>query len=438
MIRLQSLCLVLIFALLVALLPFGAEHTQASNNPKRVRIIYTNDTLGYLEPCGCGGRYLGGFARRSTAIVDQTKEYPDTIIVDSGNLTDTVSKMALITTFMAGMKYDAVGVGGTDLAHLDEFLKQTSANGLKVVDATRPETKSVLPYLIKKVGGIKVGIISYGRAYSREDAPADKGRFISAYKAARKSSEVLILLDQGAIATQEWLQGEGSKLGTPDIVIGGAANAKLTEEQIVGKTHIVPTSWMGKQIGVIDVEIASNGQITMKQQAIPIDSGVKEDDSIKKQITDFVLKPIPLTAETLAATGASPIGSTQFGKGAYYSPETCKDCHSDEYKQWSKTKHATAMNTLFDKNRTIPGCLPCHSEEFRQTLKITRQPQTTPSGIECATCHASVLPHGESGPAKSSVRKVDHKLCLTCHNTERSPDYEAKTYMQKVLHTSLK
>lgn len=26
--------------------------TNAGETPKKVRIIYTNDTLGYLEPCG--------------------------------------------------------------------------------------------------------------------------------------------------------------------------------------------------------------------------------------------------------------------------------------------------------------------------------------------------------------------------------------------------
>ena len=26
--------------------------TSAGETPKKIRIIYTNDTLGYLEPCG--------------------------------------------------------------------------------------------------------------------------------------------------------------------------------------------------------------------------------------------------------------------------------------------------------------------------------------------------------------------------------------------------
>ena len=37
-------------------------------NPKKIRLIYSNDTYGYLEPCGCGGVNEGGLARRATLI----------------------------------------------------------------------------------------------------------------------------------------------------------------------------------------------------------------------------------------------------------------------------------------------------------------------------------------------------------------------------------
>lgn len=41
-----STCLI---ALLVAILLVG---TVANQTPRKIRVIYTNDTLGYLEPCG--------------------------------------------------------------------------------------------------------------------------------------------------------------------------------------------------------------------------------------------------------------------------------------------------------------------------------------------------------------------------------------------------
>ena len=50
-----------------------------------------------------------------------TKENPDCVIVDSGNLTNTTDKLELIAGLMSAWKCDAVGVGILDLAIPDFF-----------------------------------------------------------------------------------------------------------------------------------------------------------------------------------------------------------------------------------------------------------------------------------------------------------------------------
>ncbi len=377
--------------LLVASLLVGAACSYAGNTSIRVRIIYSNDTIGYLEPCGCGGRYQGGLSRRATAIAQLTKENPNTVIIDSGNISTNFEKMGVIASIMSKMKYDAVGIGNYEMLHLEPFIKQAGKNGLQVIDSGAEKSKSSIPYLIKQVGGAKVGIISYGANCVGPERML-RGRresFNSTYKTARRSSDILILLDQGGIATRAWLQGEAEQMGAPDIVIGGASYAKITKEEMIGKTHIMPTSTQGKQIGVIDVEIQPDRSLSMSAQMFLIDKKIAEDEVIKKQIDEYIKKTVfIITPEMLASLNAA-----RSSKSAYTSPETCKRCHPDKYEQWSKTRHANAINTLAALERKVPDCLPCHSEEYRKTLKTTR-PASMPTGIECATCHASVLPHG--------------------------------------------
>ena len=394
----------------------GPPSMRAEDTEKRIRIIYTNDTLGYLEPCGCGGRYEGGLARRATAIARLARFSPNCLALDSGNLARAGDTLGITCRLMARMKYCAVGVGEQDLAFRGEFLKQTAASGLMVIDSSQPKSKNVAPYLIRELGGVKIGIVSYGAA---SQGPA--GAFQSAFQAARSLSDVLILLDQGGIATDQWLQAGNA----PDIVIGGSPKGVIAEERVVGKTHIVPTSILGRHLGVADIRVLPSSSLDIEAQMLVIDKNTAEDKSVEKEIESFLLQP-----SRQAALMSRP---QPYGKSKYTAPENCAKCHAAIYRDWRQTKHASALSTLIAANRVIPDCLPCHSEEYRRTLKTTRRPSPSrPTGIECATCHAAVIPHPSKGPA--AKRKVDPKLCIDCHNPERSPDFEQKLYLDKVSH----
>lgn len=417
----------------VGLILVSAAGTQSGSSSKSIRIIYTNDTIGYLEPCGCGGRYQGGLARRATVIARLVKENPNSLIVESGNLSDKASKLPLVAKLMADMHYDAVGIGEVDAGFADDFFKATSKCGLKVVDATVVDGSSVVPYLVRKIGGVKIGVVSFGKTANGvgvKQLDNLRQSFRDAYERARRQSDILVLLDQGGIATKEWLKGEAVQIGAPDIVIGGILNSVMPREQVIGRTHIVPTSVQGKLVGVIDVSLI-RGQLpppTLKM--VPVDKSIPEDEAVRKQIGDFLTKPQPALSMSLnfRTPQARKVRS-------YYDPESCKACHPNEYEDWRKTNHAKALQTLRSKDRLIPECLQCHSEEFRQTGKYTAAPAIH-AGVECATCHATVLPHGIEGPASTVTHKVDAKICLGCHTSERSPDYDEKTYLPTVSHKS--
>ncbi|MCX6345478.1 MAG: hypothetical protein NT018_10480 [Armatimonadetes bacterium] len=286
--------------------------TQVTDNPKSIRIIYTNDTVGYLEPWSCGGSYQGGLARRATVIARLVKENPNVLLVDSGNLTDKVSKLPLMTRLMADMHYDAVGIGEVDSGFADDYIKTACASGLKVLETTHAISSSATPYLIKKIGGVKVGVVSFG-AIGNEVAsikPERRESFYAAYQKARKGSDVLIILDQGGIATKEWLEGEAVQLGAPDVVVGGVLNSVMSRERIVGRTHVVPTSVQGKLIGVLDVSLARGQLSNYTVQMVPVDKSSLEDEAVKRQIEDFIFRP-----KTLGTLSQSNLNMGSIKKG---------------------------------------------------------------------------------------------------------------------------
>ncbi|MGQ9456049.1 MAG: multiheme c-type cytochrome [Armatimonadota bacterium] len=426
-----STCLV---AALVAILLVS---TVANQTPRKIRVIYTNDTLGYLESCGCGGVRSGGLARRAVLISQLKQENPHCVILESGNLANTPDKLGLITSVLATLGYDAVGVGETDVRTCgEEFYKKAAQAKLTVIDPSPNAPKTAVPYIVKNVDGVRVGVVSFGfwlNPSEVDDFEAMKA-FYSAYSEARRKSDILIVLDQKNIATREWIETNEKRFGAPDIVIGGMMRRTLQHEDVVGRTRIVPTSIQGRELGVVDIETAPGQLPTYSVRKIPIDDKIAEDVAIKKRVEEFMGK-IP-QIPTYTPTGSRNEVGPQITKSqgpAYYPPLLCKGCHAAEYEQWAGTKHAKAVETLTSQNRAIPECLKCHSEMFRRLQRLTLT-SGTPAGVDCMTCHAGSLPHGIER-RESSVRvKVDTKICVECHDKEWSPNYNEKIYLPKITH----
>lgn len=262
-----------------------------------VRIIYTNDTVGYLEPCSCGGRYIGGLARRATAISNLVSENPNCLIIDSGNISNTQANMSIVASLMAQMKYDAVGMGVLDVGMADEYLQSTKKHGLKVIDTASTLADSMHPYIIKSINGVRIGIVSYSALPNKVTiSPEALQRFYSNYKSARESCDLLILLDQGEIVSKDWQERWGNRLGAPDIVIAGVTKRSLSQPEVIGRTHIVPTSVQGREIGVIDVEKLANSQTNILVRQITIDKSIAENEGVKRQVDGFISKPKALAA----------------------------------------------------------------------------------------------------------------------------------------------
>lgn len=330
---------------------------------------------------------------------------------------------------MSGLKYDAVGLGMTDLTMGPVFYEKAAANKITLLDASPLANKQTVPYVVKTVDGVRVGIISFGalpRDANINEYELRKSRFVM-YKEVRSKCDVLVVLDQGAVTTDDWIRRNSPRLGTPDIVIPGPCR-QVAQEQIVGDTHIMPPHFQAKQLGVVDVEFTPGQPLRVTMSTVPLDEKFAEDQKV-----------LALVAKGILATGVAPQVSPNIeaanrtGVKPYYSPLLCRACHQKHYEDWAKTKHAVALKTLVDGKSTTPDCLPCHSELYRATSKYVANPNAA-AGVECATCHANTLPHGLERKDMAVHVKVDPKLCVTCHTKDRSPTYDEKTYFPKVVH----
>lgn len=359
------------------------------------------------------------------------------MLVESGNLSAQPERFGIVMSVLAGLGYDAVGVGETDLrTGAKRFFEEAAKHKLTVLDSGPDAAKSTLPYVIKNVAGVKVGIVSFGGRLSTESSGGEYVRrkaMYTAYRAARLGSDYLIVLDQGNVIDSDWINRNGKRLGEPDLVVAGTARSSLAEPEVVGRARIVPTSIQGKQMGVIDVEITPGYEPKVTWTRILLDETVAEDTKTKELVSAFMTSPEsnqpPGTQNVPVAQGTAPLPANS----VYYSPELCKTCHIKEYQDWAKSKHAAAIKTLVDAKRMVPECLPCHSEEYRQ-LKTVAIPEDNVGGVECATCHMEALPHDLERRNVAHKTSVNPLGCLSCHTKERSPKYDQQAYFPKVAH----
>ncbi|MDH7602553.1 MAG: multiheme c-type cytochrome [Armatimonadota bacterium] len=356
--------------------------------------------------------------------------------MDSGNQSDKPGRLDFIMSILADLKYDAIGIGAADRQLEREFLEAASKHSITVVDAAawnagvswsadQPNWR-VVPYVVKNILGVKVGVISFGVAASTsENHYSDK--ILSALKEARTASDILIALDQAGLLTREWLREHAKQQGIPDLVIGGSARAQSPPLEIVEGCYFVQTSVNGSHVGVVDIEFTRGQPLRLTLDRIALDTSVPEEPNIKRRVAQFLDSIGARSATSAASAGDNPASA------GYMHPRMCRACHEAEYEDWAATKHARAVKTLDQNKRLIPECLQCHSEAFRRA-RVINVPSDGVAGIECLTCHRLPVPHWDEKRAPSGTWKVDRKICKECHTPERSAAYDESIYLPKISH----
>ncbi|NOZ47587.1 MAG: cytochrome C554 [Chlorobi bacterium] len=132
----------------------------------------------------------------------------------------------------------------------------------------------------------------------------------------------------------------------------------------------------------------------------------------------------------------------------YIGVKKCKMCHNKEekgnqYKIWSESKHAHAMEALNAEEAKDPKCLKCHSTAAGAPEDMLSDYITVEEGVSCESCHGPGSAYKSSKIMKDREEAIKNGLvipteevCKKCHN-EESPNYKGfdfKEYSAKIAH----
>lgn len=156
------------------LTPTIAE-TVAAPGETLITILHTNDTHSQIDPLPDNDRNpgKGGVARRATLVKKLRSQNPNTLLIDAG---DVCQGSPYFNFFKGEVEYKAMSAIGYDVGTLGNHEFDNGVDSLATVlkfanfdlVSTNYEVKGtplegiVKPYVVKSVGGIRIGLFGLG------------------------------------------------------------------------------------------------------------------------------------------------------------------------------------------------------------------------------------------------------------------------------------
>jgi hypothetical protein len=419
--------------MLVAVLPVicaglmaGACMSQAEQR-QGFTILWNYDTSGYLETCGCSSHMLGGLTRRATLLTQLRAKQPVLaiegahIVEDKGDF--QLFKGEMIVRLLGQMGYNAMmlGVregeqGAAGIADLKKdakfpfFSANLLSDGKPAVDTS--ETLDVAGNRVYVTGVSDPQLVDFdlppGITFGDPYAALDK-----ALAAKPSTATMTVVCLEGETtwvdATVQRYAGQADLFLSGDRSQGASLEFKPTPPQL-------NNDQLGKYAGVLTVDPAPQGY-TIAGQNMPLEDTYADDPAVRS-IIDNDYK--------------TQLKDRFFGsmkdqlKRLYMPPDSCKDCHQDEYETYMKSGHAHALTTLADKDELYnPDCMKCHVSYDSTDDKLV--------SMDCITCHTNITddhvwqavndPDKIKAPSPP-VTTYTYAFCSRCHDPANSTRFK--------------
>jgi len=276
-------------------------------------ILFTGNTRGYLETCGCFKGQSGGVARRATVIKRLRRKIP-ILLVDAGGILQGDEPLDRLRTevylkCMRKMGYDAICPEGDEI----DLLSRSSITLI----STNIHATATVPSVIKQIGGVQIGILGLSKpegAYSEEMLITPLQKELSRI---RKEADIVLLLSN--LSTSEIREVAGRARGIDYII-----SSESGDREKIGDTHLLFSSPKGEKLGFLAVKLPS---MKTSSGSILLGDDVPDDQEIRSILNQFY------------RTVAQDRGFQRGGKlrslngNRYIGSEECRSCHADEYEQ---------------------------------------------------------------------------------------------------------
>jgi hypothetical protein len=159
------------------------EPIQAAPLPRpQLRLLVLTDLYGYLEPCGCTSRPLGGIDRMATRLARLRADGVPTLLVSAGDLlfhgvpqgadlerasTQEIWRAETLTDILGRLSLAAAAPGPLDFGYGTDVFERLArrarfsmlAAGVEMAPSQDGAPRVLAPSTIRRVGSIQIGIV---------------------------------------------------------------------------------------------------------------------------------------------------------------------------------------------------------------------------------------------------------------------------------------
>ena len=426
----------LIISLTLSIGVAGAEVGQMT-------IIYSGNTDGELEPCGCSEEgNLGGILRRATTIDNLREENPNLFLVSSGGLLASVSPQDRLTgeyilKGLAQVGYDAFGLQWQDLAYGEAFIKQ---EGINWVTTNRVGDELAKEKLIQHgdqtlafyswLNPDKDPAIAMNVDLNGSDATLDASALSELLKQSQQRGALTMLATSLTLGEAQATM----PLAFVDILLISSAYEVYGEPQMVGNTLVIQPGSRGMRLGHLEIKRGADGRITSyEHEVIKMPKTVADAERLLAWYSEYNAKVKEHYLERVAMRKAA-----ESGESPYAGEEACASCHADEHDIWWDTSHSGAYETLEEVNKAFdPNCIACHTVGYEKTGGFIDMDATSHLlGVQCENCHGAAREHVESQGSKPVANQhwEPERMCAQCHVQKHSPSFKFELYWPRIEH----
>jgi 5'-nucleotidase len=329
-----------------------AVGTAFADGDFALAILHTNDIHAHLaafdnlgafcdKAKDAAGKCQGGAARLATAVARERALGGNALLLDAGDqfqgtLYFTKYKGEANAFFMNRLGYDAMALGNHEfddgVATLANFVRSLKFPMLaaNVNAEASPELRGlVAPYIVREIGGRKVGIIgatqpkaaqlsSPGPDISFPDLAPTIERAVAALKA--QGVNIIVLLSHVGLSGDKKLAASVAGI---DVIVGGHSHVLLANDApeavgpcplVVtgpdgGKTLIVTAGYWGRHLGVLHAVFNPAGHVVRYDgNPVRLDASMPEDPATLREVERFA-KPLEAFRATALGRIEGPLGA---------------------------------------------------------------------------------------------------------------------------------
>lgn len=150
----------------------------------------------------------------------------------------------------------------------------------------------------------------------------------------------------------------------------------------------------------VDVLLLDSTGRIRSRAVVPVDRTLRAVPGLAARFRE------PLTRVIDVAAGPSP---------------QCAGCHPEATAAWAATRHAKALDSLPEADRT-DGCIACHTTPVAAA--------TVAPGVACQSCHGG----GEAHIASAGTQRTTPVDCRSCHDARHHPGFRRELAWPKIRH----